>query len=171
LKLRSPLAKPTRANRSLVPAICAVALTAMLALQLGLTRGVDLPETGWSGGGARSQLPEIAGQFVPPILKQQSIFSPTRTAQVAGVVAVVLPLNGAVVAGMISVRGRSYAVIQQPGGTIVRLPIGGRYAGWRLRNLSADGAVFDRGSKRLPLSFGAIPAQPVTETTENEEQQ
>jgi hypothetical protein len=170
LKLRFPLTRPTRANRALIPAVCATALVAMLGLQLALTKGIELPEAGWSGGGVRSQLPNVAGQFVPPILKQQSIFSPSRTAQAGTGTAVALPLNGAIVAGMVSVRGRSYAVVQQPGGTIVRLPVGARYAGWRLRSLSTYGAVFEQGSTRLPLTFGALPAQPSAETTENEEQ-
>lgn len=140
-------------------------------LQLALTGDVEIPDESWSGGRPRAEMPRIVGQFVPPILLERPVFSPGRTATGAADQAIQAPLGGAVVAGTVSVKGRSYAVVQRPDGVVVRLAVGARYAGWRLRSLSSTGAVFDQGAQRLSLTFGVAPAQTVTETAENEEEQ
>ena len=171
MKYRLSLAKPTNANRALVPALCASALALSFVLQLALTGAVEMPDESWSGGHPSAKMPSIAGQFVPPILLQRPVFSPGRTATSVADQAVQAPLGGAVVAGTVSVRGRSYAVVQRPDGVIRRLAVGGRYAGWRLRSLSSTGAVFDRGAQRLALVFGVAPAQTATQMAENEEEQ
>lgn len=170
MKYRLSLAKPTRANHALVPALCVAALALGLVLQLALVGEVEMPDEGWSGGGARAKMPTIAGQFVPKILLTRSIFSPTRTANSDVGQAIEAPLGGAIVAGTVSIRGRSYAVVQRPDGVIVRLAVGGRYAGWRLRSLSSAGAIFDQGAQRLAITFGVAPAQTATQTADNEEE-
>jgi hypothetical protein len=171
LKLPSFLARPTRANGALVPALCAAVLLLCVALQLALTSDVEIPEAGRAGARARPQVPLIAGQFVPPIIQERPIFSPSRTLAIASDQTVALPLGGAAVAGTVSIKGRTYAVIQRPDGTITRLAVGQRYGGWRLRSLSPTGALFDKGAQKLPMSFGAAMAQPTTQTAENEEEQ
>lgn len=120
---------------------------------------------------ARVVLPSISGQTLPPILLQNPIFSPARTANDAKSAAALNPLGGAVVAGAVSIRGRSYAVIQRPDGAIVRLGIGSVYAGWRLRSLSTSGALFEQGAQKMTLNFGIAPTPVSTSSAEYEEEQ
>lgn len=148
-----------------------VALALGLVLQLAFVGETEMPDAGWTGGGARAGMPSITGQFAPKILSEQSIFSPARTANTGTDQAIQAPLGGATVAGTVSIRGRSYAVVQRPDGAIVRLAVGGRYEGWRLRSLSSAGAVFDKGAQRLPITFGVMPVQTAPQSTENEEEQ
>jgi hypothetical protein len=155
----------------LFPALCAGGLVLCLALQLALTGGVEMPEEVESAGQARAALPSISGQFVPSILLENSIFSPGRTANGAAGDNAQAPLGGAVVAGAVSVRGRSYVIMQAPDGRVVRLAIGSVYKGWRLRALTGDGAVFDQGSQKLNLNFGAGAIQGPPQSAEYEEEQ
>jgi hypothetical protein len=160
-----------RVNGVLAPAFCAAVLLLCIVLQLALTTDVEFPEAGRSEGRARGDLPLIAGQFVPTIIQERPIFSPSRTAVEANEQAIALPLQGAAIAGMVSIKGRTYAVLQRPDGRTSRLTVGMRYAGWRLRSLSSTGAVFDKGAQRLPVAFGAATAQQTPQTAENEEEQ
>lgn len=171
MKFLLSLAKPTRANHALAPALCATALALGILLQLALTVDVEMSDESASGGRTRAEMPPITGQFAPPILLERPVFSPGRTAKNATDQAIHAPLGGATVAGTVSVKGRSHAVIQRPDGVIVRLAVGGRYAGWRLRSLSSTGAIFDQGGQRLSMTFGVAPAQTATQTAENEEEQ
>ena len=171
MKFRLSLARPTRANRALFPAICAGGLALCLVLQLALTGGVEIPEDSPSGGQARAVLPSISGQPLPPILRANSIFSPGRTALDAVGEAASAPLGGAVVAGAVSIKGRSYAVIQRPDGRITRLGVGGFFEGWRLRALTAKAAHFDQGAQKLILNFGARSVQGPPQSAEYEEEQ
>ena len=171
MKFRLSLAQPTRANRALFPAICAGGLALCLLLQLALTGGVEIPEVSPSGGQTRADFPSIGGQSLPPILREKSIFSPGRTATSAGAEAAQAPLGGAVVAGAVSIRGRSYAVIQRPDGSIVRLGVGGFFEGWRLRALTSNAALFDQGAQKLILNFGARSVQAPPQSAEYEEEQ
>lgn len=120
---------------------------------------------------ARVVLPPISGQLLPPILLQNPMFSPARTATDAKGAAAQAPLGGAVVAGAVSIRGRSYAVIQRPDGAIMRLGIGSVYAGWRLRSLSTSGALFEQGAQKMTLNFGIAPTLVSTSSAEYEEEQ
>jgi hypothetical protein len=85
--------------------------------------------------------------------------------------AIQAPLGGAVLAGTVSIKGRSYAVVQRPDGGISRLAVGARYAGWRLQSLSSTGGVFAQGKQRISMTFGMAPAPAATQTEENEEEQ
>jgi hypothetical protein len=160
-----------RVNGALAPAFCVAMLLLCILLQLALTTDVEFPEVGRSEGRARAELPLIAGQFVPTIIRERPIFSPRRTAVKANEQAVALPLEGAAIAGTVSIKGRTYAVLQRPDGRTSRLTVGMRYAGWRLRSMSSTGAVFDKGEQRLPVTFGAASAQQTPQTAENEEEQ
>jgi len=120
---------------------------------------------------ARVVLPPISGQLLPPILLQNPMFSPARTATDAKSASDKARLGGAVIAGAVSIRGRSYAVIQRPDGTIVRLGIGSVYAGWRLRSLSTSGALFEQGAQKMTLNFGTAPTLVSTSSAEYEEEQ
>lgn len=168
LKLRFPLPRPTRANRSVLPACCAAVLAAAIGVQLALTGAVELPQRGWSGGGARWTMPEIGAVPVDPTLRAVPIFAPDRTS-VTGAAAGA-PLGGAVVAGSVSVRGQVHAILQKGDGSIVRLPLGGRFAGMRLIGLSGDGATFLAGGKPLRVPFGATAVAPANQAEIEEEQ-
>lgn len=165
---RFPLARPTRANGALLPAVCAGTLAVLAGLQFALTANPELPEPGWSGGGTRGAMPLIAGRAVPEALLRGSIFAPTRTLQAKGPDGAPSPLQGASVAGAVSIRGRGYAVIQRANGQVVRLPVGGRFAGMRLVALSPEGALFQSGGARSRIPYGTTvrPAEPAAEAEE-----
>lgn len=171
LKLQFPLAKPTRANGALMPALCAGALAVLAALQFALTTHPEPPPPSWSGGGTHAAMPRIAGRAAPEALLRGSIFAPTRTLQAQGTEGAPSPLGGAAVAGAVTVRGRSYAVIQRADGQVVRLPVGGRIEGMRLVALSPEGAVFQSGGQRSHIAFGTAvrAAEPEPEAEEGTE--
>lgn len=171
MKFRLSLTRPTRANRALFPAICAGGLALCLALQLALTGGLEIPSDSLSGGLSRADLPAITGAPVPPILRENSIFSPGRTAMGTAAEAAQAPLGGAAVAGAVSIKRRSYAVIQRADGRVLRLPVGGVFEGWRLRALTENAALFDKGGQKLVLNFGARSLQSPPQPAEYEEEQ
>ena len=173
MKLRSPLAAPTRANRALLPALLAGLLALAAVLQLALTGGdTQLPAPGWIGGGARVSLPQFGAGLVPPVLRRLTMFDPARSAAgPAGSVPPTGPLGGAVVAGSISVRGRAVAIIQLPSGKVGRLAVGGSLGGLRLVALEPDGAVFQSGAKRIRVPFGAPTITPAAAAGSEEESQ
>lgn len=150
---------------------CAAALVLALAMQLALTGKFEMQDASGSGGRPRTQMPLIAGQFVPSSLLTRPIFSPARTANIEADQAIVAPLGGAILAGTVSVKGRSYAVVQRPDGGITRLAVGARYAGWRLQSLSSTGGVFAQDKQRISMVFGIAPIAAATQTAENEEEQ
>jgi hypothetical protein len=171
LKLRYHIPLPTRANRAILPAACAFALAALSGLQFALTSGADVPLAISAGGGARANLPLISAGAVPGILMNRPIFAPARTTSAAKAGGIARPLNGAQIVGTITVQGKTYAVVQEGGGRIIRLPVGGHYAGWQLRALTSQGAVFRQGSARLPVTFGTTPVQSAGATEQAEEQE
>lgn len=166
LKLQFPFPLPTRANRAVMPALCAAVLLVLAALQLVLTSDVQLPEQSLSGGGVRSKLPGIAPDGIDPLLLRNAIFAPTRTAGAEQSEAT--PLGGASLAGAVTVAGRSMAIVQRADGTVVRLPLGGSVSGMRLIAINRSGAVFVSGGKRVYVAFGAVASAPAA-VNENEE--
>ncbi len=143
----------------------------MIALQLLLTQEVALPDAGWSRGNRQAAMPQMAGGFVPTVLQERPVFDPSRTAQAKSDAAVDLPLGGAVVAGVVTVRGRSHVIVQPAQGSPVKLAVGGYFRGWRLRSISADGAQFVKGGTPLRVALGGTPAQPQPEEPSEEEGQ
>lgn len=166
MKPRFPL--PTSANGARLPAFCAALLAALAGLQLWLTADVEIADTVPPSRSVRVALPAFAFSPAPTVLTGQSMFAPARTGAVGVDTG---PLDGASVAGMISVRGRAYAVIRTSDGGVVRLPVGGRYQGLRLRRLTPEAAIFDRGGSIITVNYGAasIPSTPAA--AENEEPQ
>lgn len=169
MKYRFPLVIPTVANRALLPAICAGALALAAALQLALTRDIALSEPDWTGARARGQLPAMAAIPAPARLREHSIFSPLRTAITSSDGR---PTAAIAVAGVVTAAGRSFAIIQLPGGKVTRLPLGGRVAGMRLVALKSDHAEFIAQGKRISITFGtaAYSAAPQDETVEEEQE-
>lgn len=156
LKLPFPLSPPNRADGTLLPACCAACLAALGALQLGLTGAVEVPAAGWAGGGVRAGLTPIALAAADPVLRETTIFSPARTAGAAGDAAG-SPLGGTAIAGSVAVRGRSYAVVQRPDGSVARVGLGGIVAGYRLVALEPDAAILSNAGKRIRVAYGAAP--------------
>jgi hypothetical protein len=171
LKLLYHIPLPTRANRAFLPATCAIALAVLSGLQFALTSGDEVPLAAGAGGGARANLPLISAVAVPGILTDRPIFAPARTTSAAKAAGLATPLKGAQVAGTITVQGRTYAVVQEVGGRIIRLPVGGHYVGWQLSALTSQGAVFRQGSARLSVTFGTTPIQSAVATEQAEEQE
>lgn len=169
MKLRFPLAKPTVANRALLPAVCAGVLAALAVSQFALTRDIALPEPGRAGGGVRGVLPEMASMSAPSVLREQSVFSPLRTANRIG--AARSGSAGIAVAGAVTVAGRSFAIVQTPDGRVIRLPVGGRIAGMQLIALTPEGARFIAQGRRVSVAYGAIATPPAPQDTALEEEQ
>jgi hypothetical protein len=149
-------------------------LAVAAGLQLALTGGdTELPEPGWLGGGARTSLPQFGIGGIPAPLREVTMFDPVRSASgaVGGAAAAPTgPLGGAAVAGSISVRGRTFAIIQLPNGQVGRLPLGGRLGGLRLIALNPDAAVFQSGSKRVRVPYGSASFTPVVQAGDSEEE-
>ncbi len=141
----------------------------LVALQFALTSDIALPEPGWAGGGVRGALPGIAALAAPNVLLQRTIFSPLRTASGNSETVALSP--GIAVAGTVTVRGRSFAIIQTPGGKIVRVPLGGRIGGMRLVALNPTGAEFIAQGKRISVAFGAAAISPALQDSALEEEQ
>ena len=169
MKFRFPLATPTAANRALLPAASAGVLAVLAVFQFASTRDIALPRPGGAGGGVRGVLPEIASMSAPTLLSERSIFSPLRTFSPnrPGTSATA----GIAVAGVVTVAGRSFAIIQAPDGRVIRLPVGGRIAGMQLIALTPEGARFIAQGKRVSIAYGATAAPPVPQDTAPEEEQ
>jgi hypothetical protein len=141
-------------------------LAAFCGLQFALTGAVDLPEVGWSAGGVRTVLPSVAFAASDPVLRQTAIFSPRRTAGAQDGPA--SPLGGTSIAGVIALRGHSYAVVQHADGSVARVPIGGRIAGFRLVALEPSEAILSGGGKPLHIPYGAAPPPQTSSGEDNE---
>ncbi len=156
----------------MLPAMASAVLVLITALQLLLTREIELPDAGWSRGNGSVTMPSLSGRFVPTALREQPIFDPRRTAQAKTASAVAdLPLGGAVVAGVVTIKGRSYAIIQPPQGSAVNLPVGSRFRGWQLRSISSDGAQFVKGGAPIRIALGGTPTLSQPESLGEEEEQ
>lgn len=175
MKRQFPSLRPSAADGSLFPAACTALLALLAAVQLGLSAPEPLPTAGpmagpVAGGAARAALPAMSVSLVDPALRSAPIFDPARSLDVAGASGE----GGAArptwrLAGSMEVRGRRYAVLQSPQGKAVRLPLGGSIAGMRLLSLSADGAVFLSGGKRIAMPFGGSALPEPTPVTGSEE--
>ncbi len=153
------------------PALCSLALTVLVAVQLALSGPAPLPEAAAVGSAVRIAMPEAGPLPVDPVLRAAPLFSPARTMAAARGDG-----DGAQtawqLAGSVTVRGRGYAVMLDPAGRVVRVPVGGSAGGMRLLSLSDGGAVFRRGGQRVVMGFGAAmaPRQPEATDSEIEEQ-
>lgn len=174
MKLRSPLPLPRRADRAALPVACAVLLAGCAVLQLALTRPLEVPPAGWSGGGARSGLPQIAGVGIDPVLRRAIVFAPQRTTPAVATTGAggAAHSAGPVLAGAITVRGRAFAVFQRADGSVAHVPMGGAIGGMRIIAVSEAGGIVRRGGKTERLAFGRqINASPHSGDTSEEQDQ
>ena len=160
LKFPALLPRPNRADRSVLPAL----LTALLALMVGLQ--FFLPEEAepqFLPG--RAVVPIVGGQASPlfladPAIVNNALFAPGRG---RGKTAAIGPLDGATFVGVVRGKGFARAVLQQPDGQAVSVPVGGSYRGWRLISLVNANATFMRDNvrHRVAVARGAIVTESV----------
>lgn len=144
----------------MLPALLALLLAVLLIVQFLIVAPVDLPETAFGVGRNAASLPIVARNAVADrAIAENDVFSPLRSTAGGADAVASGPLGGVVLAGSVSVGGRSYAMVIAPGGKVSRLAPGGSINGWRLLNLGASGARFGRGSERLDLPFGGSAPQ------------
>ena len=157
LKFQAPLPLPNRADGSVLPAILAVVLAALVAAQFMIG---DVAEQPLVPG--RTIVPKIGEQGVTvsvadPVIIRNALFAPARG---AGISAGTGPLDGAVFAGVIKGRGFARAVLQEASGEAVSVPVNGSFHGWRLIALNNENATFVRDGIRYvaPIGRGVIAA-------------
>lgn len=154
MKLPALPPRPSRADQTLLPALLAAVLVLMVALQFALPVEDELPAAMRRVVPARLAQTGVNRVVPDPVILRSALFSPSRAAGGGGAnVAASGPLDGAIVVGMVRGRGFARAVVQEPGGGAVSVPVGGRYRGWRLVALGASNAVFSRDGKREVMSF------------------
>lgn len=175
--MKSPLAPPRRADRTRLPAALAALLALAAPLQFALPDMTELPPPGPISR-FRLPPPEVTNAIVEPVILGRPLFSARR--RVGGgpvapglAAAPVGPLGGAIAVGATRVGSRVRAFVQAPDGTVIELPPGGRYRGFRLIGVSASELVFGRGRERVRLPLGAsrppIAGVPTGDEAEQEE--
>ena len=171
LKSLPPLPRPSRADRTLLPAALTALLVSGVALLLALPAVEPLPE-----GGAVPPLRlaplAVASAPVDPLIATRTLFSPARndsavTAQ--GSTAVAAPLGGARIAGVTIVRGRARVFVAAPDGKVRALVPGSVYLGWQLAGVGSDSVRFRRGGEALTLAIGSTAAPPAPGEASEEE--
>lgn len=145
----------------MLPALLVVLLAVLLAYQAVLPREVPVPLDLPPARVTRlADLPAPASARYS-ILDQRSIFAPLAAAagadagEGAANAPPPLPLDGAVVAGIVRVRGAARLVLQSPEGRSITLRPGQSYRGWRLLGIASDSGRFRRGGETIRLEIGA----------------
>ncbi|MGI4879044.1 MAG: hypothetical protein ACRYG4_16330 [Janthinobacterium lividum] len=157
--MKSTLPPPRRADRTLVPAVLAGVLVAMVGLQFVVPPPVDLPDAGVA---VPLRLPALrpAAIAVDPVIVEHALFTPDRRGDMAGAGTGGAGAFGESVAiGVVVARGVARAFLQSPDGLVTAVSPGGSYRGWRLARIGAAGVVFTRGgdTATLPLSASRPP--------------
>lgn len=142
----------------MLPSILASLLAIGIAIQLvSAKREPDLPPVlAISTNRVSFDMPAVAPVSVAPVIFARPLFAP-RQSLIAGPSAQTLPLGGALVAGMVAVRGRAFAVVRRANGTVSNIPIGGAVDGWRLVALNPESGVFVKNNVRQQIAYGATP--------------
>ncbi len=145
LRFPAPLPRPNRADRTLLPALLAVLLLFMIALQFvfpAQTESVIAP--------ARLVLPKQDAigpslALADPVILRNALFAPGRG---GGKSTGTGPLDGAAFVGVVRGSGFARAVLQPGEGQAVSVPVGGVYRGWKLVSLNGSNALFSRDGIR-----------------------
>jgi hypothetical protein len=166
LTFQFPISLPNRADQTLLPGILTGVLVLTLVAQImWLNPEPQLPPA-MTVTAARFNFATPTAVQVPVsrAIFDRPLFAPRQsavTAQNSG--APVLPLGGAVVAGTVTVRGRTFAVVRRPNRTTRNMAIGSELDGWRLASFGQQSAVFAKGRERREITFGALPGQATAE--------
>lgn len=155
-------------------ALCAALLLLCLAAQFTLPAEADLPE----GAAppirlAAAALPPNMPTVVPPAILASPIFAPRArmtTAGGDGGPAMYSPLGGASIAGTVTIRRRSAAIVRGIDGKVSHVGIGAVINGWRLAALDSGGATLLRGAERIHLDFGAASIAVAQEDDDSEKE-
>lgn len=165
MKSRLPISLPNRADGTILPGALAAALLAALFAQLAWADAApELPPV-LAVTQARSAVfqPTPSSAPVPSVILDRPLFAPRQSNVNAADAAPPPILGGMTVAGTVSVRGRTFAVLRRPNGRAINLPVGSSVAGWRLRAIGEASATFVRGGERREIAFGNQPAQAAEE--------
>ena len=167
MKPLATLSWPARADGTRLPALLALVLVLMAALQFALPTDVVLPDA--PGRTVANRLPErIAFRAIPDdVILRRALFAPGSGGAGKGIAATG-PLDGATPVGVVRGRGFARAILQQADGSAVSLPVGAAYHSWRLTGIAKDSATFFRDGKKLVLP---LSSDPPTSTKFNSTQQ
>lgn len=141
--------------------LLAIALAAMVAVQLALPADTALPAAGSVARLGDAPPPADPAQVaVPQVLADGAPFAPVAH---AGSSAQPDPLNGSAIAGVVQ-RGKArLALVQGPDRAFRYVAPGADIAGWRLVALGPQSARLQRGEQHIDLPYGAraiAPAAP-----------
>jgi hypothetical protein len=132
----------------------------MAVVQLAWPERIALPPGGTIARIELAPLPAAPPPvIVPPLLARRDLFAPP--AKRGGPDSATDPLDGAVIAGVVQ-RGRlRLGVVQQAGGRVRYVAVGGAIAGWRLAALDQAGARLTHGpGQNLLVTYGLHASLP-----------
>jgi len=146
---------PSRADGTLLPALLALLLAVLAAVQLAI--GPEAPPAERYG---RIVVPAVQHRAEPPVvidpvILRAAIFTPGRGSGGDGAPPAPLgPLGDAAPVGITRTRGGTRVILQRGDGAIIRLAIGARYREWRLIGVTSDAVRFagPGGSVQVPLA-------------------
>lgn len=135
-------------------------LAGMAVVQLAWPERIALPPGGAVARIGLTPLPDAPPVvFAPPALASRDLFAPP--ARRAGADGPSDPLGGAVIAGVVQKGRLRLAVVQQAGGQVRYVAVGGAIAGWRLAALRQGAARLTRGpGQTLDIVYGMRAAPP-----------
>ena len=147
---------PPRHSPEFTPALAAVALTMLIALQLILTSRTELPASiGLAPRRARAAV--VAPIPAYPALLAGGVFSPDR-AGAGGIGAVSsASIDDCSAVGVISVGHTALALIKSPGAAPRAVRRGETVCGWRLSQIESTRLDFALAGQRRHLDVGAAP--------------
>ncbi len=156
--------RPSRADRTWLPAALSALLATGLAVLIVLPNAEPLPEGGFV---APLRLPRLEPgvPLTDPVIVQRTLFSPTRrndtgAKTVDGSTVIIAPLGGARVAGVTLSPGRSRVFMVAPSGKLSTLGPGSLYEGWQVAAVSTASVVFVRNGERLNVAVGGVAVRP-----------
>ncbi|MBX9665289.1 hypothetical protein [Novosphingobium sp.] len=158
--------RPDRGNGAVLPAGLALALLAGAALQLTLPEAAAVPPALGASRAPDRRLPMVTRIAGPDLAGRPSLFAPLRLGGApagapdggspgAEAARQVGPLDGTFVLGAMQVGRVQALLLREESGRVLRLAPGGRYRGWQLLRIEADGARFRKDGMITHIGFGA----------------
>ena len=156
---------PLRGSGTRMPLLLVPVLAGMAVLQVASPQRIDLPPGGPVARVGVAALPDAPPTvIVPPVLAARDLFAPS--AKAGGATGPADPLNGAVIAGVVQQGPRRVGIVQQTGGKLRYVAVGGAIAGWRLAALNPAEARLTRGpGQNLLVPYGTHAAPPTASST------